>query len=321
MLKRKLLFFIIILICIINLTSCSKAPISRNQFFFDTYITITIYDSTNEKLLNECMSIAKYYENLLSRTILESDIYKINHSNGRPTKVNQDTINILKLAIKYAEFSQGLVDPTIGNISSLWDFHNKEAPTLPDAKTISSLLPSVNYKNIKIKDNEVTLLNDSAQIDLGFIAKGYIADRIKEYLVSQNINSAMINLGGNILAIGEKPNKNLFVVGIQKPFADIGNAITTVEIKDCSVVSSGIYERYFKYDSKLYHHILNPKTGYPVENNLLGVTIISPNSVDADALSTICFILGQEKSMELLKTVPNTDAIFITKDFEVITTY
>ena len=160
----------------------------------------------------------------------------------------------------------------------------------------------------------VTLTDPEAAIDLGGIAKGYIADRIKDYLVSQGVKSAIIDLGGNILCVGKRPDGEPFRIGIQRPFADRSETAAIVEIDGKSVVSSGIYERYFEKDGVLYHHILNPDTGYPYDNGLVSVTIISDESVDGDGLSTSCFALGLEKGMELIDSLPDVYAVFITED-------
>lgn len=156
-----------------------------------------------------------------------------------------------------------------------------------------------------------------AGIDLGAIAKGYIADQVKTYLKKQGIKHAIINLGGNVDVIGTKPDGSKYNIGIQKPFDESGEAITSVQLKDQTVVTSGIYERYFKKNGKLYHHILDPRTGYPCENNLYSVSIITDSSTKADALSTTCFLLGYEKGMELIQSMDGVEAIFITDDEKV----
>lgn len=165
------------------------------------------------------------------------------------------------------------------------------------------------------------MLTDSkAKLDLGGIAKGFIADKMKAYLQSKKITSGIINLGGNVLTVGEKSDGSDYTVGIQKPFDESGEPICTVKVKDKSVVTSGIYERYYRVDGKLYHHILDTTTGYPVNNNLYSVTIISDSSCDGDALSTTCFALGIDKAKELINSLSGVEAIFVTDDYSIITT-
>jgi thiamine biosynthesis lipoprotein len=169
---------------------------------------------------------------------------------------------------------------------------------------------------VQLSGREITYAKEGIGIDLGAIAKGYIADRVKEYLIKNGVKSALINLGGNLLCIGSKPDNIPFQIGIQKPYADRNETIATMEISDLSVVSSGVYERFFELDGKFYHHILNPKTGYPYDNGLISVTIISEKSVDGDGLSTSCFALGLDKGLQLIDRLPNTYAVFITKDYK-----
>ena len=161
----------------------------------------------------------------------------------------------------------------------------------------------------------ITLPSDDIQFDVGAIAKGYIADRLKDFLVKKGVNSAIINLGGNVLCIGSKPDGTPFKVGIQKPFADRNETEAVMDIAGKSVVSSGIYERCFKQGGKLYHHILNPQTGYPYDNGLISVTIISDQSVDGDALSTTCFALGLKDGLKFAEK-KGVQAVFITEDYE-----
>ena len=141
---------------------------------------------------------------------------------------------------------------------------------------------------------------------------------MKAYLTSQGINSGFINLGGNVLTLGEKADATDYTIGIQRPFDESGNTITTVEVKDKSVVTSGIYERYYRVNGKIYHHILDVSTGYPYDNGLYSVTIISDSSMDGDALSTICFALGLDKGMELIESLDDVEAVFVTDDYEII---
>lgn len=169
---------------------------------------------------------------------------------------------------------------------------------------------------MQIQEHKVLFMEEGMSIELGAIAKGYIADKIKAYLIEQGVGSATINLGGNMLCVGTKPSGAPFRIGIQKPFADHSQVVGIVDIDDLSVVSSGIYERYITVDGKQYHHILNPATGYPYENGLVSVTIISPKSVDGDALSTSCFCLGLEDGMKLVESQPDCYGIFITSDGE-----
>ena len=277
-------------------------PMTKTGFYFDTVITITLYNYSEESLLDDCFSIAEKYEKMFSATLPDSEISNINQAKGSPVTVSDETIALLKKGLEYCELSNGGFDITIGKLSSLWNFTDNEDGSLPDPDAIAEAVSTVNYQNIHISGNEVTLSNPKTAIDLGGIAKGYIADQMKAYLNENGITSGTINLGGNVLCLGPKSDGSNYRIGIQRPFDTQGTAAAVVEVQGETVVSSGIYERYFERDGTIYHHILNPDTGYPYENQLLGVTIICPNSVDGDGLSTTCFSLGLEDGMDFIET-------------------
>lgn len=319
-LSRKTIVLLVLSALCSFLTSCTQSaePLSRTGFYFDTVIQITIYDSSKASALDGCFELAEKYENMLSTTRENSDIWRINHSKGAPVDVTADTAELLETALYYARLTDGRIDPTILPAASLWNFGSDQSPSVPDAAALENALSHVDYHVVRIEEKSssyvVTLDDPQSMIDLGFIAKGYIADRIKSYLLSKGITSACINLGGNVVTIGNKPDGSAFRIGIQEPFATEGTPIAVASLSDASLVSSGIYERYFYQDDVLYHHILDPATGYPVENDLAGVTILSPGSVEGDALSTTCYCLGLKDGMKLIESLEGVEAVFITKD-------
>ena len=304
----------------ILLSGCGRqsTPVSDTGFYFDTVITITLYEEDNKSLLDECMALAGHYEALLSPTVEGSDVWKTNANPGTFITVDKDTLSLLQEALSYAEVSDGMVTPSIGALSSLWNFGSDCPQMVPESQAIQNALAHIDYHSIEIQGSRVRLNDPEAVIDLGFIAKGFIADKMKEFLLSKGVTSALINLGGNLVAVGSKPDGTPFKIGIQKPFASSGTAALTLDLTDISVVSSGNYERYFEKDGRLYHHILSAETGYPVENELSQVTILSPDSTQADALSTLCFILGYEKAVRLLENYPDVQAVFITEDGQIL---
>lgn len=314
----------ILILCftLLLLTGCSlqtAEPITKTGIYFDTVVQIDIYDSDDISLIEQCFDYCREFEQTVSRTIETSEIYRLNHANGNPVEVSNVTLELIKKGIEYGDLTNGKFDITIAPLSELWNFKGN-AGTVPSEVDILESLSHVNYKNIVIDGNKVSLTDPKSALDLGGIAKGYMADNLKEYLIHKGVESALINLGGNILAIGTKPNGVPFNLGIQKPFDKQGTIITSVKAKDSSVVTSGVYERYFKVDDVLYHHILNSETGYPCNNGLFGVTILSKKSVDGDALSTSCFLLGSEDGMKLIESLDGVDAIFITENYELIDT-
>lgn len=309
---------VILLLGMSLLSGCSKVsnkPVSRTTTLFDTVVKIDIYDKNSEDILDACIKKCEDYEKRFSRTLEGSEIYQLNHAGGQPVELSDDTVELINLGLDYCILSEGRFDITVGRLSDLWDFKNNTG-TVPDAKTIEELQSHVGFQNVVVNGNTVQLRDPAAAIDLGGIAKGYIADQLKAYMKDQGVSHALINLGGNVLAIGGKPDGTSFNIGIQKPFDEQGSSITSVKMKDRSIVSSGIYQRYFKVDDTIYHHILNPSTGYPYKNNLLGVTIICDSSAEADALSTTCFALGESEGMELINNTASAEAIFITDDYK-----
>lgn len=306
------------------LTGCSGAKSSTQtdqdltytDMLFDTVIKIQILDPADESILDDLKKLCEKYDTMFSTTNTDSELYKLNHANGQPFTVSSETANLIQKGIHYSELSGGAFDLTIEPVSALWDF-KADKPTVPSSDAIAQAVSHVDYTKVDIQDNTVTLEDPEAGIDLGAIAKGYIADQVKTYLKKQGIKHAIINLGGNVDVIGTKPDGSKYNIGIQKPFDESGEAITSVQLKDQTVVTSGIYERYFKKNGKLYHHILDPRTGYPCENNLYSVSIITDSSTKADALSTTCFLLGYEKGMELIQSMDGVEAIFITDNEKV----
>ena len=317
-------------------TAAGKEPISISSIKLNTAVQITIYDSQDKSLLDDCLALCDKYELIFSRTDEESELYKLNHrisdsavsnqtTETQPTPyqingttntwhISEDLAALLSEGLSITKESDGAFDIAIAPLTSLWDF-TAEDPKVPDDADIQNALPLCSSDGVTINGQDIILPSDDIQFDVGAIAKGYIADRLKDFLVKKGVNSAIINLGGNVLCIDSKPDGTPFKVGIQKPFADRNETEAVMDITGKSVVSSGIYERCFKQNGKLYHHILNPKTGYPYDNGLISVTIISDQSVDGDALSTTCFALGLDEGLKFAEK-KGVQAVFITEDYE-----
>lgn len=292
-------------------------PIAVQGFYLNTSVQITSYDPVEENLLRDALALCDQYEKKFSRTREDSELYKLNH--GLLPKedgwvlLSEESAELIRQGLFYSELSQGAFDITIEPVSSLWDF-TSEDPALPNPRDVEQAVPKVGYEDVELQGNRIRFLKEGMGIELGAIAKGYIADRIKEFLIEQGVEHAIIDLGGNILCVGNRPDGEPFRVGIQKPFAKRSETVAMAKIADRSVVSSGIYERFFEKNGELYHHILDPKSGYPYENELLAVTIFSDHSIDGDALSTTCYALGLEKGRKLIDSLPKIQAVFLTKD-------
>ncbi len=321
MLKKKILLGLSVLQLAAFAAGCAKTkiePLPDNAFVLDTIVTITLYDKTEQSILDGAFSLCEEYEQLLSRTIADSDVGRINAANGEPVTVDPRTAELIRTALQVSSLCDGGFDITIEPVSSLWNFKT-EAPSLPDPEAIQKGIALVDYRQVKLEGDTVTLPAGMG-IDLGAIAKGYIADQIADYLREQGVGKAIIDLGGNIYALGDRVDGTPWRVGIQSPFKERGHDyVGIVRVTDKSVVTSGIYERYFELDGQLYHHLLDTKTGYPMDKGLASVTIISDLSVDGDALSTAVFSLGVEKGLELVSTLDGVEAVFIDTDGNVTT--
>lgn len=303
---------------IITQTGCGGVEkISKSSYYMDTICEITIYDMEEmseenaNAAIDSAFSLCADYESLISATREESDIYKINEAGGDAVSCDGDTIELLQLGIKYGDLSEGKFDITLGQVTDLWDFHAEE-PKVPAAADVAAALKAVDYQQIQIDDNQVSMTDAKGKINLGGIGKGYIADRAAEHLESLGVYSAIINFGGNIVAIGENDG-NPFKIGIKDPNNANGDVLGAVSVNDATVVTSGVYERCFEQDGKIYHHILDVKTGYPVDTDVMSVTLVAAKgrSADCDALSTTCLILGVEEGMKLIESVGGIDAVFV----------
>ncbi len=330
-LKFILMITLMVFIIIAHSACGEKEPPSQTDFCLDTSCKITIYDDISynaaEGLAKDAFQVIHQYEKLLSKTVSGSDIDRINQSGGQWTDVSDETIAVINMANGISAESGGVFDITIGAVNNLWDFKG-ENPKVPDAAAIAEALPSVGYQGALVEDGGVILENPSTQLDLGGIAKGYIADRAAEFLEERGIERAVINLGGNVVVLGEKDEDTPWVIGIERPFSDRTELVGTIEAVDATVVTSGIYERNFEADGVLYHHILDPKTGYPVETDLEAVTITAKKGQSGfcDAVSTTCLLLGKEQALQFIERIQGKypdiglEAALIDKNDDIVQT-
>lgn len=324
--KKIITATIITTLMIITQTACvSEEPVSKTEFLLDTVCTITVYGMSEDQgteVLNKAFTSCAAYEKMLSKTDKGSDIYNINHARGKPVTVTKKTYGLIKDALEYGRISKGKFDITIGAVSQLWDFKS-DNPKVPDRDKLEAAVKTVDYRNVVLMEgNRVRLKNPDAKLDLGGVAKGYIADRLTEEMESEGVEQAIINLGGNIVVLGEKAKGMPWNIGIERPYSDRSEIIGTVALMDSSIVTSGIYERKFSVNGKLYHHVLDPDTGYPAETRLEAVSIQAPKgfSEQCDAYSTICLILGLEEGTDLVEKTQSIKAAFINKEDHIKTT-
>ena len=314
--RRKTKLCVLLLAVMMLCSGCAGETIPTKLtevgFYLDTVITLTAY-TDDKRVLKDALEECGRYEKILSRTVEGSDVWRINHAKGETVEVSDDTMNILRCAQEISEKSGGAFDVTIAPVSTMWNF-TKEPHELPDAEELAKAAEFVDYTRMKLEGNKVTL-PEGMMIDLGGIAKGYIADQVKAYLEKQGVKYAILSFGGNIVAIGsEKPDGTPWKVGIQDIDKPTGEHMLVSLNKGGSTVTSGTYERGFDLDGVRYHHLLSAETGWPVQNELASVTIFSESSMEGDALSTTAFVLGTEKGLELIESLKGVEAVFIAKD-------
>lgn len=283
------------------LTGCA-ANNSRldTRFIFDTVVKLDI--ECDEKTLEEAFLLCEKYDKLFNKNNKDSELYRINNSKGF-VSCDEELLQLIERGLYFSKLSGGIFDITISPVCDLWDF---EGTALPDRKEISEALKNVDYEAVEIKDGKINL--NGKKIDLGGIAKGYIADRLKDFFEKKGVRNGIINLGGNIYTFGKKT-----ALGIADP-KNPDEAVLWLDAQNTSIVTAGTYQRNMVVDGKTYHHILDTKTGFSVDSNIVSATVIGASSADCDALSTICVLLGEEKALKLVNNTENFEAVFVLKD-------
>ncbi|MDE5853931.1 MAG: FAD:protein FMN transferase, partial [Ruminococcus sp.] len=303
---------------LILLTGCGENPNTSSEkhergiFAMDTYMNLTAYGDNAETALDKSSERIMELESIFSVTSENSDIWCINNSDGNPVDVSDDAAEIISKAIEYGSLTNGSLDITIYPVLKEWGFTTGDYK-VPDNKTIESLLGNVDYNKIILNDITVSV-PENYQIDLGSLAKGYTGDKVIAELKENGIKSAIISLGGNVQAIGLKPDGSKWKVSVRNPLSpDINMCI--IEIDGKAVITSGNYERYFTAnDGKNYCHIIDPSDGFPADNGLVSVTIIGESGIMCDALSTALFIMGNENAKDYWRKNGGFDMILVTDD-------
>ena len=336
---KKVLFLLFLTLSVGVLSGCenkSVKSVSGTGFYFDTIVSFTIYGTDDESIIDTLFTICENGEYFFSVSQNDGELYRLNK--GESTTVDEWLYKCVYRAIYFSELLDGKYDISIRPVSKLWDFRSGKGE-VPDAEDIEKALDKVNYKDIKLENKPIIdlgvsedgtaltsmipyyeiYLKEGMELDLGSVAKGYICDEISNYLKEEGIESAVISLGGNIQCLGGKlvgeDESEDFKVAVKSPFG--GDYSEVLYVRDKAVVTSGIYERCFEKDDVLYHHILDATTGYPVQNNLASVTIISDSGFNADILSTVCFLAGYEETLkkyEQFSKYGDFEAEFIYKD-------
>ncbi len=300
---KKIILLVLVSLLVLSGCESTQERITKQSFAFDTVVSISA-DKKDKEHIDRAIGLCNEYENIFSRTRNESELYKINNSSVHTLSPHME--NVLEFSLDFSEMTGGAFDITVAPLSKLWNVNSRKEP--PSEAEVKEALNKVGYEKLSLSPFSL----NGATLDLGAVAKGYIADKLAEHFKEKGVDNVIIDLGGNVVVLGE------YTVGIRNPsFPD--EVFATITLKDKSAVTSGAYQRYFEYEGKRYHHIIDPRTGFPSDSAIASVTVISPSSMQADALSTAIFILGKD-AISLCDEFPDTDAIIITDKGDVITT-
>ena len=305
------------------LTGCSapaeemQQPVERSLFAMNTYMTFTAYGEDAQAALQEAEECIQQVEGLWSVTDEDSEIYQANHSGGQPVTVSEETAEIISFALEMAQRTGGALDPTIYPVLTAWGF-TTDSKQVPSQQQIAQLLEQVGYDRIRLNGSELTV-PDGMELDLGAVGKGYTADLVTEILRRHGVSSALISLGGNIQAIGSRPDGSDWRLGIRAPW-ESGN-LGVLTVSDAAVVTSGGYENYFDDEQgNIYWHILDPSTGYPADSGLQSVTIVGREGKMCDALSTALFVMGAQSAEQYWRENGGFEMLLVTDSGEILIT-
>lgn len=298
--------------------SCSKKTMpTRTQGALGTVCSINAFDDASEGLYDELFARLNEIDERFSATRRDSDISRVNAQAGiKAVAVHRDVYYVVQTALNFAQKTDGAFDPTVGPLVKLWGINTADA-RVPSQEEIDAVLPLVDWRMVQMDPGDgetskkIFLLQKGMSLDLGGIAKGYAADEMARILGEHGVGQAIVNLGGNVYAYGSKKDGSNWRVAVKNPQEPLGKEALAINFAQSnSVVTSGAYERFFEKDGVRYHHIINPKTGYPEQNNIGSVTIVSRSSIQADALSTAAYILGPTEYFKIERTA----ALFILGD-------
>lgn len=304
---------------LLTLSGCAaeQKPVEASLFAMNTYMTFTAYGENAQSALDESTELIETAESLWSVTDQASEIHQANHSGGQPVSVSEETAALISFALEMAKQTNGALDPTIYPVLMAWGF-TTNSKQVPSQQQIDTLLEQVDYTKIQLDGTTLTV-PEGMQWDLGAVGKGYTADLVAEVLRKHGITSALISLGGNIHAIGSKPDGSDWRIGIRAPW-ESGN-LGILKISDAAVVTSGGYENYFEDDAgNVYWHILNPATGYPADSGVQSMLIVGPEGKRCDALSTALFAMGPEEAEAYWRKNGGFEMLMVTDEHEILLT-
>ena len=321
--NSRIIIFIGSVLLVVLLASCSKKqvdPQSQSFFMLGTVCKVTIYDNPTDEAFSASFVRLKEIEDRMSLRNQKSEVSEVNQYAGKKAViVSEDTFAVIQKALEIAALSHGAFDPTVGPLVQAWDIGG-DNPRKPPQDEIDSLLPLIGYDRVILdaEESSVFLKDEGMVLDLGGIAKGYAADEVAKILHEHGVEHAIVNLGGNVLTLGSKTDGKPWKIGVQDPDALRGEYVMILSLEDQTLVTSGPYERFLELDGEIYHHILDTRTGYPVKSDYTSVSIVTRHSLLADALSTSLYALGYEDGMALINDLDDVEAVFMTKEKEIL---
>jgi len=300
---RFLCLILVFLLTLMPLGGCADeqlgTQVSETRLLLDTFCSITAHgDFVAEELeaiVDDAFNYVAELEKLFSITRDGSDVWRINHAGGEPVVVDERTIEVIRAGLEFGELSDGMFDITIGRVSRLWDFN------IPLHSELEEALATVDYRQVVIDGSTVQLKNPDAWIDLGAIAKGYIAYKVAEFLAASDVSGALVDLGGDVVAVGNRRDGSPWRIALRDPFSRQGEWIGVIEVSWASVLGSGTYERQFELDGVSYHHIIDPRIGMPVDTDVVSAIVITETAMVGEGLSTLAVLLGSDGVSELFE--------------------
>lgn len=298
--------------------------VSENYFIYDTVVKVKVFgENANNQTLKDIGNLLEDLDDKMNKDKVGSEIQKINAAAGTSAvQVSKELYDLIALSLQYGDQTNGFFDIAIGPLVDLWQI-GSEGAHVPKQDEITTAMTLTNYKDIELneKEHSVKLLHKGMVLDLGGIGKGYAAEQIKAYLLEHGLTSALINMGSSsIITVGNKVDGSDWILGIQNPDQSRGNSLGTITLNDEVINTSGVYERFFIQDNVRYHHIFDPRTGYPIQNGLESVTIIGKDAVEAEALTKGIFVMGVEEGLKYIESLDGVEAIFIAEGQKIYAT-
>lgn len=293
---NRIRFSALLLVLVLLLGGCAPQEYTQQTFAMDTFMSLSAYGKGADAALDECCAYIAQLEDTLSVTDEESEIYALNHANGKWTNLSEDTYILLSNGQRLWEQTGGALDITAYPAVLSWGFTTEEHH-VPNAQALQELTELIDCAKLELQSEPAQArLPEGMAADLGSLAKGYTGQQLRAHLLERGVESALLSLGGNIQAVGAKPDGSAWRVGIQDPDSDQGAYLAAVSVIDKAVVTSGGYQRYFEQDGEIYWHILDPDTAAPARSGVTSATIVGVSGLECDGLSTALFVMGAEKA-------------------------